>query len=72
MPIYATAQSRASCYNGPLGGYRIFADGFAGGNFTVAGAAHRPVGLAQGPNGEHCISDDQAGWIWRVSYVGGR
>jgi glucose/arabinose dehydrogenase len=57
-------------HNGPLGAYRVFADGFAGGTFTVAGAAHRPVGLAQGPKGEIYISDDQAGWIWRVSYVG--
>src|SRR6185503_4685993 len=55
---------------GPSGTYRVFADGFAAGTFTVAGAAHRAVGLAQGPDGSLYVSDDQAGWIWRVSYVG--
>lgn len=54
----------------PSGSYRVFADGFAGASLTVSGAAHRPVGLAQGPDGEIYISDDQAGWIWRVWYVG--
>jgi glucose/arabinose dehydrogenase len=57
-------------HGAPSGTYRIFADGFAGGTFTVAGAAHRAVGLAQAPDGSIYISDDQAGWIWRVSYVG--
>jgi glucose/arabinose dehydrogenase len=54
----------------PSDTYRVFADGFAGGAFTVAGAAHRAVGLAQAPDGSLYVSDDQAGWIWRVSYVG--
>lgn len=34
-------------------------------------AEHRPVGLAQGPDGSLYISDSVAGRIWRVSYAGG-
>lgn len=54
----------------PSSTYQVFADGFAGGNPTPVGAAHRPLGLAQGPDGSLYITDDKAGWIWRVSYVG--
>jgi len=50
--------------------FEKFADGFAGGNPTPTGAAHRPVGLAQAPDGSLYISDDKAGWIWRVFFVG--
>jgi glucose/arabinose dehydrogenase len=32
------------------------------------GAAHRAVGLAQGPDGSLYISDDKGGRIWRVTY----
>jgi glucose/arabinose dehydrogenase len=53
---------------GPVGPYQVFADGFAGGNPSPAGAAHRPVGLAVGPDGSLYITDDKAGWIWRVFY----
>ncbi|MEO6528728.1 MAG: sorbosone dehydrogenase [Gemmatimonadaceae bacterium] len=56
----------------PTGRNQIFADGFAGGNPTPAGSAHRAVGLAEGPDGSLYISDDKAGWIWRVLYVGDR
>ncbi len=56
----------------PVGRYQVFADGFAGGNPTPTGAAHRAVGLAQAPDGSIYISDDKAGWIWRVFYVGNR
>ncbi len=31
---------------------------------------HRPVALAQGPDGELYISDDFGGRIWRVIYTG--
>jgi len=58
---------------GRLGpGYETFADGFAGGNLDPGGAAHRPAGLAQGPDGALYLSDDQRGRVWRVVYVGGR
>jgi mono/diheme cytochrome c family protein len=33
-------------------------------------AAHRPSGLAMGPDGALYISDDQRGRIWRVTYQG--
>jgi glucose/arabinose dehydrogenase len=54
----------------PNGNFETFADGFAGGNPTPTGAAHRPVGVTQGLDGSLFISDDVAGWIWRVFYVG--
>lgn len=52
----------------PSGEYEVFADGFAGENKTPGGAAHRPCGLAQGPDGSLYISDDQNGRIWKVTY----
>ena len=55
----------------PSGQFEKFADNFAQGNPTPTGAAHRPVGLAQAPDGSLYISDDKGGWIWRVFFVGG-
>jgi glucose/arabinose dehydrogenase len=56
-------------FNRPLGSYTTFADGF---NPTPApGRAqqgHRPVGLAQAPDGSIFITDDAGGTIWKVSY----
>ena len=54
----------------PVGDYEIFADGFAGGDVSPGGAAHRPAGLAQGPDGSLYVSDDKGGRIWRVVYIG--
>ncbi|MEP6858030.1 MAG: PQQ-dependent sugar dehydrogenase [Gemmatimonadales bacterium] len=48
-----------------------FADGFAGGHLDPARAEHRPVGLAEGPDGALYITDDQSGRIWKVIYIGG-
>jgi glucose/arabinose dehydrogenase len=48
------------------GNAEIFADGFAGPVKTPEGAAHRPSGLAMGPDGALYISDDQRGRVWRV------
>ena len=56
----------------PIGRYKVFADGFAGGNPTPTGAAHRAVGLAQAADGSIYVSDDKASWIWRSFYVGHR
>ena len=72
--------------NGPQDGYKVvflpfaggapadssetFADGFAGGSKSPGGARHRPVGLAEGPDGSLYISDDQRGRIWRIIYIG--
>jgi glucose/arabinose dehydrogenase/mono/diheme cytochrome c family protein len=52
------------------GDYIVFADGFAGAIKEPGRAAHRPSGLAVGPDGAIYISDDQNGRIWRVTYTG--
>jgi glucose/arabinose dehydrogenase/cytochrome c5 len=52
------------------GAYVVFADGFAGAIKEPGQAAHRPSGLALGPDGALYISDDQRGRIWRVTYQG--
>jgi glucose/arabinose dehydrogenase len=52
--------------------YEIFADGFAGGAKQPDAAAHRPTGLAAGPDGALYISDDKGGRIYRVVYRGSR
>ena len=54
----------------PSGPYQVFADGFAGPRKEPGLAAHRPSGLAVGPDGALYISDDQGGRVWRVSYTG--
>jgi glucose/arabinose dehydrogenase len=48
----------------------VFADGFAGPRKEPGLAAHRPAGLAVGPDGALYITDDQRGTIWRVTYTG--
>jgi glucose/arabinose dehydrogenase len=57
----------------PSGDWEVFADGFAGAESVESpgDAAHRPSGLAQGPNGELYVTDDQGGRIWKVTYSGG-
>lgn len=50
--------------------YEVFADGFAGGTKDPDRAAHRPTGLAQGPDGALYIADDKGGRVWRVVYKG--
>jgi mono/diheme cytochrome c family protein len=54
----------------PAGKYEVFADGFAGANKEPGRAAHRPTGVAVGPDGSVYIADDVRGRIWRVSYHG--
>jgi glucose/arabinose dehydrogenase/mono/diheme cytochrome c family protein len=49
----------------------VFADGFAGPHEDPAGAAHRPSGLAVGPDGALYVSDDIRGRIYRIVYQGG-
>lgn len=53
------------------GPFVVFADGFAGAIKEPGRAAHRPTGLAVGPDGALYIADDQGGRIWRVTYQGG-
>jgi glucose/arabinose dehydrogenase/mono/diheme cytochrome c family protein len=61
----------------PLAGERasgqceVFADGFAGAAESPAQAAHRPSGLAVGPDGALYVSDDVRGRIYRIFYLGG-
>ena len=52
------------------GDYIVFADGFAGKYKDPGRATYRPSGLAVGPDGALYITDDKAGRIWRVTYVG--
>jgi len=54
------------------GAYESFANGFAGGVMQPDAAKHRPVGLAQGPDGALYITDDKAGRVYRVTYVGAK
>ena len=49
----------------------IFADGFAGAERSPDKAAHRPSGLAVGPDGALYVSDDVRGRIYRIVYRGG-
>jgi glucose/arabinose dehydrogenase len=51
------------------GNFEVFADGFAGVKRLKdpKQAAHRPSGLAVGPDGALYISDDQGGRIWKIT-----
>ncbi|MCF6407606.1 PQQ-dependent sugar dehydrogenase [Chitinophaga filiformis] len=54
----------------PSGKWEVFADGFAGpGPIKSPGdAAHRPCGLAQGPDGSLYVTDDVKGTVYRIVY----
>jgi len=54
----------------PRGPWEVFATGFAAGDPTPGGAAHRPVGLAQGPDGSLYVGDDSGGRIYEIFYAG--
>jgi glucose/arabinose dehydrogenase len=59
----------------PVGASRfeVFASGFPGtqlGPDTNDKAAHRPAGVAVGPDGALYIADDKGGRIWKVVYRG--
>ncbi|HEX3913660.1 MAG TPA: PQQ-dependent sugar dehydrogenase [Steroidobacteraceae bacterium] len=53
------------------GSCEIFADGFAAADKSPGKAAHRPSGVAVGPDGALYVSDDVAGRIYRIVYRGG-
>jgi glucose/arabinose dehydrogenase/mono/diheme cytochrome c family protein len=52
------------------GEHSVFADGFAGAEKGPGTAAHRPSGLAMGPDGSLYVAEDVKGRIWRITYVG--
>ena len=54
----------------PAGDWEIFANDFAGkGPVKNPGdAVHRPMGLAQGPDGSLYVSDSEKGTVWRIFY----
>lgn len=54
----------------PSGEWEIFANNFAGTHEinSPGDAAHRPCGLAQGPDGSLYVSDDTGGTIFRIFY----
>ncbi len=55
----------------PSGDWEVFADGFSGMQEVLSpnDAAHRPTGLAQGPDGSLYVSDDQGGSLFRIIYT---
>jgi len=53
-----------------VGTWDVFAQGFPGGEVRASGdAAHRPTGLAVGPDGSLYVSDDRGGRIYRITYT---
>ena len=58
----------------PSGESQVFASGFAGKDVVKApnDAVHRPVGIAQAPDGSLVVTDDAKGRVWRISYTGQR
>ncbi|MDP1844963.1 MAG: PQQ-dependent sugar dehydrogenase [Sediminibacterium sp.] len=54
----------------PTGKWEVFADGFSGIDkvTNLSTVKHRPCGLAQGPDGSLYVSDDNKGYVWKISY----
>jgi glucose/arabinose dehydrogenase len=54
----------------PTGKWEIFANNFSGGDDKTASgrAQHRPCGLAQAPDGSIYVTDDNKGYVWKISY----
>ncbi|MCC6317331.1 MAG: PQQ-dependent sugar dehydrogenase [Gemmatimonadaceae bacterium] len=53
----------------PSGAYEIFADGFRG---AANEQQRRPTGLAVASDGSLLVTDDRAGRVYRIRWVGGR
>lgn len=60
--------------NGKPQKWEVFADGFTGTDTLVntSDTKHRPMGLAQGPDGSLYISDSKKGKIWKVQFKGNK
>ncbi len=56
----------------PTGEYELFAEGFAGASELLdrGDARHRPVALAEAPDGTLYLTDDGGGRVWRITYRG--
>jgi len=56
----------------PSGSWEVFAEDFAGGKEvkSPSDAKHRPMGLAEGPDGSLYITDSVQGTVWRILYKG--
>lgn len=53
-----------------VGTFETFADGFTGGATNLpAEAQHRPMGLAEGPDGALFVTDDRGGRVWKIVYT---
>ncbi len=55
----------------PSGEWEVFADGFGGAEPSPRGSPHRPVAIAEGPDGSLYVTDDTGGRIYRIVYAGG-
>lgn len=58
----------------PTGEWEVFANGFAQVDpiVSVSDAVHRPMGIAEGPDGSLYLGDTEEGTIWRVMFTGDR
>ncbi len=56
----------------PAGQWETFADNFTGVDLAVGNGSyhHRPIGIAQGPDGSLYVADDLKGTIFKISYSG--
>jgi len=56
----------------PAGEWEVFADNFTGVDLSNPGSAykHRPIGIAQGPDGALYVADDLKGTIFKITYPG--
>ncbi len=54
----------------PTGEWEVIADGFGGEEPGPRESPHRPVAVAEGPDGSLYVTDDRGGRIYRILYVG--